>query len=217
MGSDPSDIEKRLADLEKVTTDVNYNKAEKRDIAEIDKRMSGIETRLSSTDSAKVDRKEFVDLEKRIVSLETKIAVAAGIAIVIGLGGAGIGGILLKAYDQIENLSAQVTKQKTDYETTKLNLIKEITDAGKQKVAEIYGTSGDIISRIKIEHHQFCTGEYDGPCAPLRRFDPRDDSPESAANKICGTMKHSAPRQTKISSGGCCGYAWYDLTCYGSL
>ncbi len=205
------------------------------DINDLTKRLTAIEGRATSLEFSKSDKKELSDIDKRTTTLETRVAIAMAIAVALGLGGAGIGGLLWNAYNQIDGLKGQIAslntqtaalkinidelKPKIDtlkqsFENVKTNMINEITEAGKQKILEVYRSATDIVGRIKIEQHQFCMGEYDGPCAPLPRYDSRDWSAERVAQTICPNMKYSTPHRYKEAAGGCCGYSWYEVTCF---
>lgn len=205
------------------------------DIDDLAKRVAAVESRATSLDLGKPDKKELSDIDKRTTALETRFAIAVAVAVALGLGGAGIGGLLVKAYDQIDSLKGQIASLNTQtatlktgvdelepkidalkqsFDNAKTSIINEIAEAGKKKILEIYSSATDIVGRIKIEQHQFCTGEYDGPCQPLPRYDSRDWSPEKVAQTICPNMRHSTPHEYKSQPGGCCGYSWYEVTCF---
>jgi uncharacterized protein HemX len=143
---------------------------------------------LTDLKAAKADRSALDDLDKRTGGLESKFAIAVAIAIVFGLGGAGIGGLLLRAQNSIQDLSKQSQDLEARFKSmlptidaAKNKAVSEVDDAGKTIQSAI---EKNIAERLKIETHQFCTGEYDGPCAPVPRYDPRDYS----INKIAGTL-----------------------------
>ncbi|APO52371.1 hypothetical protein LUI11_38575 [Bradyrhizobium diazoefficiens] len=68
-------------------------------------------------------------------------------------------------------------------------------------------------SGMKVSTQQICTGEYDGPCSPYRRFDPRDWPMTRIGPAVCPKGASYFPTQLRVTSGGCCGYAWYNITC----
>lgn len=76
------------------------------------------------------------DLEKRVGVLEVKMGAAIAIAVVLGLGGAGLGGLLLYSYQRISELSQKVdtadqklisatTKAENDIKDTAVNYLAD--------------------------------------------------------------------------------------------
>ena len=167
-------------------------------------------------------------LKDRTTSLETKISIAIAVAVVLGLGGAGIGALLVRAHNQIDALNTQAAAIKAELAGIEPKIsaatsksITAVADAGQTAIQRITRASnalkGDIeqnlIGRLRVSVYQFCTGEYDGPCLPIPRYDPRGLDNNKVAEGFCGKGVKFFINQYRTQGGNCCGYAWYTVTC----
>ena len=172
--------------------------------------------------------KKVEGLQHRTTALETKVAIAVAIAVALGLGGAGIGLLLVRANDQIAALRTQAATVKVDLDgiepkitaaTTKS--VSTVSASGQAAVQQITAASDalkgeigqNLMDRLKVSVYQFCTGEYDGPCPPIPRYDPRGLDNNKVAEGFCGKGVKFFINQYRSQSGGCCGYGWYTVTC----
>lgn len=172
--------------------------------------------------------KQVEALKDRTTLLETKIAIAIAVAVVLGLGGAGIGALLIGAYNQIGGLKTKARDIEEDLLKIEPKItaatsksITTVADAGQTAVQQITAASnalkGDIeqniMGRLRVSVYQFCTGEYDGPCPPIPRYDPRVHDNDKIAEGLCGKGVRFFINRYRTQDGHCCGYNWYTVTC----
>ncbi|WP_298367479.1 hypothetical protein [uncultured Bradyrhizobium sp.] len=205
-----STLEQRTTALEQRVSGFEYSKADKQDV------------------DGKADDQQFEKLKDRTTSLETKFGIAVAIAIVLGLGGAGIGGLLVSAQNKIQELGSSTTTIRKDLDgiepkiaTAEQAAISKVSEAGVSAADRIKENANsiesrvtqDLMSRLRVVTHQICTGEYDGPCPPFPRYDPRGLDLNAVAQKLCGDKVRFSIAKFRHAEGNCCGYDWYNVTC----
>jgi hypothetical protein len=194
----------------------------------LEQRAQSLEQRTSALEYTKAAKTDVDAVEKRAGSLESKFGIAIAVAVVLGLGGAGIGGLLLQAQNKIVDLTDATGKLQKQVDgigpqvsKAEEQAISHVGDAEKKAEEQIKVNSDaivttvtkDLMGRLKVSTHQFCTGEYDGPCPPLPRYDPRGLDINGLAQKMCGASAKFTLEKYREQSGNCCGYAWYNVTC----
>lgn len=178
-----------------------------------------------------VDKNKF-ELSQKLSDIESKLRIGVTIAVILGLGGAGVGLLLVNAKKQIDLLQNGLAQN-----SEKLQRLSEVTnselarvtgavnqavsdgiarqraeaDALSNRLSNQLGT--DLMRRLRISVHEFCTGEYDGPCPPLPRYDPRNFTPDAIAKRLCGDSATYTVANYRSIGGGCCGYNWFRATC----
>lgn len=214
------------------------NAFESRTIA-IEGRTTGLEGRTTTIELKKSDKDELSVVKDRVAKLENSYTTAITVAVMLGLGGAGLFGMLWNAKDQIDKVQTQTRTLKDELDelnpklqtakdevnSAKTHALQEIDSTRSSSVGAVNAAKTDSINAInasastiahhvKVNYHLFCVGESDNGCSNLPRWGCGTNA-EAIASSLCPGLNHSVPRLYRDDAGGNCGYAHYEVTCYG--
>jgi hypothetical protein len=139
---------------------------------------------------------QLLSLGERVRSLETNMKVAIAIGVILGLGGAAIGTMLMSAGREAKTLQDSTAEMKQQLEKMKSDLPKllyEPTEAAKKEIEK-----ATELQRLDLKSGLFAAtiAGADGTIAPSAFVRPSTLSPRVARSR------HRPPRQRSTRSSG---------------